>query len=107
MGAPLDARSGVQRRSRQSSNEVQEAESIDGAPADVLVASLDVAGLAVSSGSACQSGAAEPSHVLVAMGRTSDAVVRFSLGWTTTEVEVERGAMLFLDVLDRAKGAVA
>ena len=80
---------------------------LDGVPADVLVASLDLAGLAVSSGSACHSGAGEPSHVLVAMGRTTDAVVRFSVGWSTTAEEVERGAGLFLEVVDRARAAVA
>jgi cysteine desulfurase len=80
---------------------------MDGVPADVLVASLDVAGLAVSSGSACHSGAGEPSHVLVAMGATTDAVVRFSVGWSTTLEDVERGAGLFLEVLDRARAAVA
>lgn len=80
---------------------------LDGVPADLLIASLDVAGLAVSSGAACHSGGAEPSHVLVAMGRSSDAVVRFSLGWSTTEEDVERGAALFVEVLDRARAAVA
>ena len=80
---------------------------LDGIHADVLVASLDMAGLAVSSGSACHSGAGEPSHVLVAMGRTTDAVIRFSLGWSTTAEEVDRGAALFLQTLDRARAAVA
>ena len=80
---------------------------LDGVPADVLIASLDVAGLAVSSGAACHSGGGEPSHVLMAMGRSSDAVVRFSLGWSTTGEDVERGADLFLGVLDRARAAIA
>ncbi|MBW3552186.1 MAG: cysteine desulfurase [Gemmatimonadetes bacterium] len=80
---------------------------LDGVPADVLIASLDVAGLAVSSGAACHSGGGEPSHVLMAMGRFSDAVARFSLGWSTTEEDVDRGAALFLDVLDRARAAIA
>lgn len=80
---------------------------LDGVPADVLIASLDVAGLAVSSGAACHSGGGEPSHVLVAMGASSDAVVRFSLGWSTTEEDVERGGTLFLEVLDRARAAIA
>ncbi len=70
---------------------------------DVLVASLDVAGLAVSSGSACHSGATAPSHVLLAMGAGSDAVLRFSLGWPTTEADVERAAALVLEVVERAR----
>lgn len=80
---------------------------LDGVPADVLMASLDFAGLAVSSGSACHSGGGEPSHVLVAMGRTSDAAIRFSLGWSTTDADVDRGAALFLETVDRARAAVA
>ena len=79
----------------------------DGIPADVLVASLDMAGLAVSSGSACHSGTGAPSHVLVALGLSFDAVVRFSLGWTTTEEEVDRCADVFLEVAARAREAVA
>ena len=78
---------------------------LDGIPADLLVASLDMAGLAVSSGSACRSGAGERSHVMVAMGRSADAVVRFSLGWSTRADEIDRCADLFLDVLDRARVA--
>lgn len=80
---------------------------LDGVPADILVASLDMAGLAVSSGSACHSGAGEPSHVLVAMGQATDAVIRFSLGWSTTPDEVERAGGLFLEVVDGARAAVA
>ena len=50
-------------------------------PEEFLIA-LDLAGLAVSSGSACLVGSVQPSHVLAAMGRSSDdgATVRFSLG---------------------------
>lgn len=80
---------------------------LDGVAADVLVASLDLAGLAVSTGSACHSGAAEPSHVLMAMGATADAVIRFSFGWTTTSAEVDRGATAFLEVLERTRATVA
>jgi len=64
----------------------------DHVDAEALVIALDLKGLAVSGGSACQSGATEPSHVLTAMGmsearaRTS---VRFSLSRTTTVDEVD------------------
>lgn len=48
-------------------------------PGDVLVAALDLAGVAASTGSACASGASEPSHVVEAMG-LQGVPVRFSLG---------------------------
>ena len=64
----------------------------DHVEAEALVIALDLKGLAVSGGSACQSGATEPSHVLTAMG-LSDArarsSVRFSLSRLTTGDEVE------------------
>jgi len=60
--------------------------------AEALVIALDLKGLSVSGGSACQSGAAEPSHVLTAMGLSparARASVRFSLSRLTTEDEVD------------------
>ena len=74
---------------------------------DVLLASLDLAGLAVSSGSACHSGASAPSHVLLAMGAPADAVLRFSLGWPTTEDDVERALAVVLETMARARGVEA
>lgn len=56
------------------------------------VMSFDLEGIAVSAGSACSSGKVGPSHVLEAMGVAEDAVksaVRVSLGWTTTENDIE------------------
>jgi cysteine desulfurase len=58
-----------------------------------LVQALDMAGVATSPGSACQSGAAEPSHVLAAMGLSDDVArgsVRFSFGRTNEESQVGR-----------------
>jgi cysteine desulfurase len=58
---------------------------------EALVIALDLKGLAVSSGAACSSGASEPSHVLEAMGLSSErarASVRFSLHRHTTEEEI-------------------
>ena len=55
----------------------------DGIDSDALLIALDLKGFAVSSGSACSSGATEPSHVLVAIGLTPDQArssLRFSLG---------------------------
>jgi cysteine desulfurase len=65
----------------------------DHVEAEALVIALDLKGLAVSGGSACQSGATEPSHVLTAMGLSearARASVRFSLSRLTTADEVER-----------------
>jgi cysteine desulfurase len=63
-----------------------------GVEAESLLVLLDDAGICASAGSACASGAMEPSHVLLAMGfGVADALasVRFSLGVTTTEAEVD------------------
>jgi cysteine desulfurase len=59
---------------------------------EALVIALDLKGLAVSGGSACQSGATEPSHVLLAMGVNEErarASLRFSLMKTSTEADVD------------------
>jgi cysteine desulfurase len=62
---------------------------IDG---EALLFNLDLAGIAVTSGSACTSGSMEPSHVLLAMGRdekTAKATIRFSMGKSITEEDVQ------------------
>ncbi len=64
----------------------------DHVEAEALVIALDLKGLSVSGGSACQSGATEPSHVLTAMGLTparARASIRFSLARLTTAEEVD------------------
>jgi cysteine desulfurase len=61
--------------------------------AESLLIALDLEGIAVSTGSACSSGALEPSHVLRAMGLPHARVqssIRFSLGSTTTEQDIDR-----------------
>ncbi len=63
-----------------------------GIDAEALVVLLDEAGVAVSAGAACSSGAVEPSHVLLSMGLGHDEAasgIRFSLGRDTTEGEIE------------------
>src|SRR5947199_8737667 len=63
-----------------------------GLDGDALLMQLDLAGVAASLGSACASGATEPSATLRAMGLPADRLrssVRFSLGATTTEAEVD------------------
>ena len=65
--------------------------------AEALVIALDLKGLAVSGGSACQSGATEPSHVLTAMGLSearARASIRISLTRQTTVEEVDRALEL-------------
>jgi len=60
-----------------------------------LLIALDLEGIEISMGSACAAGAVEPSHVLLAMGRSAAEArssVRLSLGWNTTTEEVERAA---------------
>lgn len=64
-----------------------------GLKAETAVIGFDLEGIAVSSGSACSSGKVQPSHVLEAMGVGSAAAqgaVRLSLGWSTTEADVDR-----------------
>jgi len=66
--------------------------SFDGLEGEALVISLDLKGFAVSSGSACSSGAVEPSHVLLAMGLTPERArssIRFSLGASNNEEQVD------------------
>ena len=67
--------------------------SFDRVEAESLLIALDLAGIAVSTGSACSSGTLEPSHVLKAMGfpahRTQNSI-RFSLGAANTDADVER-----------------
>ena len=65
--------------------------------AESLVITLDLNGLSVSGGSACQSGAAEPSHVLTAMGlppAQARASIRISLSRMTTEEEIDEALRL-------------
>ncbi|HEU4635917.1 MAG TPA: cysteine desulfurase family protein [Edaphobacter sp.] len=69
----------------------------DHVEAEALLIALDLKGLSVSGGSACQSGASEPSHVLTAMGLSANrarASLRFSLSKLTTEAEVEEALKL-------------
>jgi cysteine desulfurase len=78
----------------------------DHVEAEALVIALDLKGLAVSGGSACQSGATEPSHVLTAMGLSEARArgsVRFSLSRMTTEDEVDAALAIIPGVVDRSR----
>jgi cysteine desulfurase len=65
---------------------------VPGRKAETLLIALDMAGIAVGAGSACTSGKLSPSHVLTAMGRSEQdarSALRVSLGWTTTDDDIE------------------
>lgn len=77
---------------------------LPGLAAETQVMALDLAGVAVSAGSACSSGKVRPSHVLEAMGAGRDAAgaaIRISLGWSTNEADVTRGLEAWLDMASR------
>ena len=62
-------------------------------PADTQIAAMDLAGVAVSAGSACSSGKVKTSHVLTAMGYGAEiagCAMRISLGWHTQEKDIHR-----------------
>lgn len=66
-----------------------------GVTSEQLLMRLDIDGIAVSAGSACASGAVEPSHVIAALGLPDEwmrGVIRFSLGRTTAQAEIDRAA---------------
>ena len=79
-----------------------------GAQGDSLLLLLDTAGVAVSTGSACQAGVPEPSHVLLAMGVAPDVAagaLRFTLGRTSTAADVEALLEALPPAYDRARRA--
>jgi cysteine desulfurase len=81
---------------------------VPGVEAATLMIALDLAGVAVSSGSACSSGKVAPSHVLAAMGTAPEIVrgaIRLSLGWASTEADVDSFAAAFASVMARMRAA--
>ncbi len=82
--------------------------SFEGIDSESLLMQLDLAGIAVSSGSACTSGALEPSHVLAALpidSRWYQGVIRFSLGEATTEEDIERVLELVPEIVQDLRGS--
>ncbi len=74
---------------------------------EMLVLNLDLEGIMVSAGSACSSGALEPSHVLLSMGlprETAAAAIRFSLGRDTTEEDLEAAVVCLARTVARMHG---
>jgi cysteine desulfurase len=81
---------------------------IEGLEGGDLVAALDLEGIEVSTGSACTTGSAEPSHVLLAMGLEPELAhgsLRITLGRGTTEEDVGRAIDVTRRVVERLRGA--
>jgi cysteine desulfurase len=79
-----------------------------GLAAETALMALDLAGFAVSSGSACSSGKVAKSHVLAAMGIAPDlasSAIRVSLGWTTTPQDIEQFISAWAKLIARRKAA--
>ena len=79
-----------------------------GAAGESLLFLLDQSGIAVSTGSACQAGVAEPSHVVMALGRSereARSVLRMTLGRTSTDADVEAVLAALPEAYARASGA--
>ena len=84
--------------------------SFPGCEGDALLMLLDAAGVQCSTGSACSSGVAQPSHVLTAMGAAPDvarASLRLSLGWTSTAADVAAAVAAVGPAVQRARRAAA
>jgi cysteine desulfurase len=82
--------------------------SFPGCEGDALLMLLDARGIACSTGSACTAGVAEPSHVLLAMGADharARGSLRFSLGWTSTEADIDALGAALGEVVERARRA--
>lgn len=78
-----------------------------GVASDTQVMAFDLAGVSVSAGAACSSGKVGRSHVLAAMGigeDIADNAIRVSLGWTTTEADVDRFFEVWTGIYARAGG---
>ena len=79
---------------------------VPGAKAETLVIGLDLAGVAVSSGSACSSGKVEASHVLRAMGvapELAQGAIRVSLGFATSNTDIQAFLRAFGELINRLK----
>jgi cysteine desulfurase len=76
---------------------------VDGVEAEAVLLGLDQAGVAVHSGSACSSESLEPSPVLEAMGVEAERSLRVSVGWSTTEADIDAFARALPDVVERLR----
>jgi cysteine desulfurase len=79
---------------------------VPGTDSEALLMHLDLAGVAASGGSACSTGAVEPSHVLTAMGVPRPLAlgsIRFSLGHDSTTEDIERAVRVFPEVVAKVR----
>ncbi|MEQ6902350.1 cysteine desulfurase family protein [Nocardioides sp. YIM 152588] len=82
--------------------------SFPGCEGDSLLMLLDARGIECSTGSACSAGVPQPSHVLLALGHSPEMArssLRFSLGWTSTEADVDAVADALGACVERARAA--
>ncbi len=83
---------------------------LPGLRSDTVLIALDLDGIAVSTGSACSSGKVARSHVLQAMGvgpMLANSAIRVSLGWSTTQAEVDRLIAALRGVVERTNRIAA
>jgi cysteine desulfurase len=76
---------------------------VAGVEAEAVLLGLDQAGVAAHSGSACSSESLEPSPVLAAMGVEAERSLRVSVGWSTTDADIEAFAAAFPAVVGRLR----
>jgi cysteine desulfurase len=84
--------------------------SFPGCEGDALLMLLDARGIACSTGSACTAGVAQPSHVLLAMGADEGRArgsLRFSLGYPTTQADIDALGAVIGEAVERARRAAA
>jgi cysteine desulfurase len=82
----------------------------EGTDAEALLIALDLEGICVSTGAACASGSVKPSHVLTAMGLSTDEArssLRFSLGPGSSQVEVDRVLQALAKAVPAARRGVS
>jgi cysteine desulfurase len=83
---------------------------LPGADAEALLMALDLEEVCASAGAACTSGSTTPSHVLTAMGLSVDearSTLRLSLGWSSTDADVDAALRLLPPLVARVKHAIA
>ena len=82
---------------------------LPGLRGESLVVALDQHGISLSSGSACKSGSPDPTHVLIAMGKSAEdahCAVRFSLSHATTESDIDHTVSMVERVLEEMETTV-
>ena len=81
-----------------------------GVSSETQVMAMDLAGIAISAGSACSAGKVEPPYVLTAMGVPDDVAVtavRVSLGWRTRSEDIDRFIAAWRELYERAGARAA